>query len=75
MEHDSSEFKLKPYESLGGAVRIPRVCRLHYSIIFLTMSVRTRTESHDDLGLPSEDPQWEIETKLHKYLESPFPKM
>ncbi|KAG9309489.1 hypothetical protein JVU11DRAFT_10460 [Chiua virens] len=55
-EFASSEFKLKAYESLGGAVRIP-------------------TESYDDLGPPSEDPRWEIETKFHDYLESRFPKV
>ncbi|KAF8141984.1 hypothetical protein EV363DRAFT_41098 [Boletus edulis] len=55
-EFGSTEFKLKAYESLGGAVRIP-------------------TESYDDLGLPSEDPRWEIETKFHEYLESRFPKV
>ncbi|KAH0836413.1 hypothetical protein J3R83DRAFT_8014 [Lanmaoa asiatica] len=55
-EFGSSEFQLKAYESLGGAVRIP-------------------TESYDDLGLPSEDPRWEIETKFHEYLESRFPKV
>ncbi|KIJ20621.1 Merops: M20.UNA [Paxillus involutus ATCC 200175] len=55
-EYASTEFKLKAYESLGGAVRIP-------------------TECFDDLGLPSEDPRWEIETKLHEYLESRFPKV
>ncbi|KAF8449398.1 hypothetical protein L210DRAFT_2662897 [Boletus edulis BED1] len=55
-EFGSSEFRLKAYESLGGAVRIP-------------------TESYDDLGLPSEDPRWEIETKFHEYLESRFPKV
>ncbi|KAF8549259.1 carboxypeptidase S [Imleria badia] len=53
-EYGSSEFKLKAYESLGGAVRIP-------------------TECYDDLGLPSEDPRWEIEAKFHEYLESRFP--
>ncbi|KAF8141978.1 hypothetical protein EV363DRAFT_1425979 [Boletus edulis] len=55
-EFGSTEFKLKAYESLGGAVRIP-------------------TESYDDLGLPSEDPRWEIEAKFHEYLESRFPKV
>ncbi|KAG6374707.1 hypothetical protein JVT61DRAFT_4077 [Boletus reticuloceps] len=55
-EFGSTEFKLKVYESLGGAVRVP-------------------TESYDDLGLPSEDPRWEIETKFHEYLESRFPKV
>ncbi|KAF9219764.1 carboxypeptidase S [Gyrodon lividus] len=55
-EYSSTAFKLKAYESLGGAIRIP-------------------TECFDDLGLPSEDPRWEIETKLHDYLESRFPKV
>ncbi|KIJ65156.1 hypothetical protein HYDPIDRAFT_39784 [Hydnomerulius pinastri MD-312] len=54
-EYATTDFKLKAYESLGGAVRIP-------------------TESFDDLGLPSEDPRWEIEFELHDYLEARFPK-
>lgn len=37
--------------------------------------VRTSTESYDDLGLPSEDPRWEIEAKFHEYLESRFPNV
>ena len=72
VEFASSEFRLKAYESLGGAVRVPYVspCLIHRVLIMIILD---RTVMYDDLLPPGQDDRWDIFADFHAYLEQRFP--
>ena len=68
----TEEFRLKAYESLGGAVRVPYV-RHYTSLLLIGLTRMARTVAYDDLAPPGSDARWEIFGQLHAYLENRFP--
>ncbi|KAH9841649.1 uncharacterized protein C8Q71DRAFT_738043 [Rhodofomes roseus] len=39
----------------------------------LSGAIQIPTEMYDDMGIPGEDPKWDIFSEMHAYLESRFP--
>ena len=70
-EFATDSFRSYAYESLGGAIRIPYVILCSTTGLLIKQS--TRTQMYDDMGVPGEDPKWDIFAELHEYLQSRFP--
>ena len=72
-EYSTKVFKLKAYESLGGAIRVPYVFATRLIGTSPLLTPVFSTVAYDDLADPGKDERWEIFGELHAYLAKRFP--
>lgn len=75
--YEEEDYRLKAFEALGGAIRVPYVVKSpsdwKYALFDVEPLSPHRTESYDDLLPVGQDSRWDIFAELHTYLETSFP--